>query len=207
MPWEPPDDARTAERLSDWWLGTCRKFARHERFFVALGWGERLSRLFAVACCRAAFGKRMKAQSRELVGVAERFADGLATEQELIAAADSLFDEATPIADQPAAVVVSMTPHYAAGWMAAQKRHRELFGKILRAMVGPEMRWSDGWRTDTLVALARGIYDEQSWDRMPILSDALQEAGCDDHRVIGYCRGEGPFCRGCWLLDTILQKR
>jgi hypothetical protein len=100
-----------------------------------------------------------------------------------------------------------MKPEFAAGWMAPQKRHRELFGKVLRATVGPGLPWSDEWRTDTVVARARGIYDDRAWDRMPILSDALQDAGCNAPGVIGYCRGNGPFCRGCWLPDTILAKR
>jgi hypothetical protein len=47
MAWQPPDWGRSAEQLSDRWLGTCRKFARHEQFFVSLGWGDRLCKLFA----------------------------------------------------------------------------------------------------------------------------------------------------------------
>lgn len=106
-------------------------------------------------------------------------------------------------------VWVQMNPPFAAGWMAGagRRRHRELFGKILRAMVGPGLKWSDEWRTETAVLLARGIYDERGWDRMSLLSDALQDAGCDDPRVISYCRGDGPFCRGCWILDMVLAKR
>jgi len=207
MPWEPPPDARTPEKLSDWWLGTCRKWSRHEQFFVALGWGDRLSRLFAVACVRAAYGPKLNARNREMLELTENFADGLATEKELLAGSDSMWDESLPPAHQAVAVVLSMKPEFAAGWMATQKRHRELFGKVLRAMVGPGLVWSDEWRTDTVVALARGNYDDRAWDRMPILSDALQDAGCSAAGVIGYCRGVGPFCRGCWLLDMILGKR
>jgi hypothetical protein len=207
MAWEPPADARTPEKLSDWWLGTCRKWSRHEQFFVALGWGDRLSRLFAVACVQAAYGPKLNARNRELLNISERFADGLATEKEWLAGAESARDETLPVAHQAVWPVSTMKPEFAAGWMAMQKRHRELFGKVLRAMVGPSLVWSPEWKTDTVVALARGIYADHAWDRMPILSDALQDAGCSPTGVIGYCRGSGPFCRGCWLLDVILAKR
>jgi hypothetical protein len=207
MPWTPPDDAKTPEKLSDWWSGTCRKWTGHQQFFVSLGWGDRLSRLFAVACSRAAYGPKMNARSRELLDLMERFADGLVTREEWLAADESLGDELLPAPHQAAFNLVCMKPEFAAGWLATQRKHRPLFGTILRAMVGPGMPWSDEWRTETAVLLARGIYDERAWDRMPVLSDALQDAGCSDHRVLGYCRGDGPFCRGCWLLDVLLGKR
>jgi hypothetical protein len=156
---------------------------------------------------RAAYGAKLNARNRELLELSEKFADGLATEKEWIAGSDSVWDESLPAVHQAVAVVGSLKPHFAAGWMATQKRHRERFGKVLRAMVGPGLPWSDDWRTDTVVALARGMYDDRAWDRFPILSDALQDAGCSAPGVIGYCRGDGPFCRGCWLLDTILAKR
>jgi hypothetical protein len=212
MGWEPPKDASTPEKLSDWWLGTCRKHSSYHQLFVSLGWGDRLSLLFAIACCRAAFGERLNTHSRAVLDLRERYADGHATLQEVIAVADAMMEVpdghfGAAVVHQSVSAVATMTPAFAAGWMAGRRRDRELFGKILRAMVGPGMPWSDAWRTDTAVLLAQGIYDDQAWDRFPLLSDALQDAGCDDHRVIGYCRGEGPFCRGCWLLDMLLAKR
>ena len=62
------------------------------------------------------------------------------------------------------------------------------------------------WRTSTVVALARGIYDEKAFDRMPILADALQDAGCDSDDVLSHCRGGGPHVRGCWVVDLVLGK-
>ena len=41
---------------------------------------------------------------------------------------------------------------------------------------------------------------------MPILADALQDAGCDDEAVLAHCRGAGPHVRGCWVVDLVLGK-
>jgi hypothetical protein len=49
------------------------------------------------------------------------------------------------------------------------------------------------WRTETAVALATGIYEERAFDRLPILADALEEAGCDHADVLSHCRGP-PYC-------------
>ena len=48
------------------------------------------------------------------------------------------------------------------------------------------------WRTDTAVALARQMYESRDFSAMPILADALQDAGCDNDDVLNHCRGEGP---------------
>jgi hypothetical protein len=63
-----------------------------------------------------------------------------------------------------------------------------------------------GWLTSTVVELARGIYEERAFDRLPILADALQDAGCDDADILGHCRGSGPHVRGCWVVDLALGK-
>jgi hypothetical protein len=63
------------------------------------------------------------------------------------------------------------------------------------------------WLTSDVVALARGIYDERAFDRMPILADALQDAGCDSEDVLNHCRDEkGTHVRGCWVVDLLLGK-
>jgi hypothetical protein len=62
------------------------------------------------------------------------------------------------------------------------------------------------WRTSTVVDLARGIYDDRAFDRMPILADALQDAGCDSADALDHCRGPGPHVRGCWVVDLVLGK-
>src|SRR5262249_35375448 len=62
------------------------------------------------------------------------------------------------------------------------------------------------WRTADVVRLARAIYAERAFDRLPILADALQDAGCEDGQLLGHCRGPGPHVRGCWVLDMVLGK-
>jgi len=63
------------------------------------------------------------------------------------------------------------------------------------------------WQTSTVVALARGIYEERAFDRMPILADALQDAGCENVDILEHCRGPGPHVLGCWVVDSILDKK
>ena len=62
------------------------------------------------------------------------------------------------------------------------------------------------WRTSTVLTLAQGIYDERAFDRLPILADALQNAGCANEEMLAHCRGEGPHARGCWVVDLVLGK-
>src|SRR5262249_20874086 len=63
------------------------------------------------------------------------------------------------------------------------------------------------WLTSTVAALARGIYEERAFDRLPILADALQDAGCDHPDILDHCRGPGPHVRGCWVVDLLLGRQ
>ena len=69
----------------------------------------------------------------------------------------------------------------------------------------PVARLDPGWRTADVVDLARGIYRERAFDRMPVLADALMDAGCEDKDVLGHCRARADHVRGCWVLDLILD--
>lgn len=78
---------------------------------------------------------------------------------------------------------------------------RETFGNPFRPVtIDPS------WVTSTVIALARGIYEERAFDRMPILADALQDAGCENEDMLSHCRGEGTHVRGCWVVDLVLGK-
>jgi hypothetical protein len=60
---------------------------------------------------------------------------------------------------------------------------------------------------DTLaVKLARAIDEERAWERLPILADALEDAGCTSVAILAHCRGPGPHARGCWVVDLILAR-
>jgi hypothetical protein len=62
------------------------------------------------------------------------------------------------------------------------------------------------WRTSTVVALAEGVYADRAFDRLPILADALEDAGCGHPDILAHCRGPGPHARGCWVVDLVLGK-
>jgi hypothetical protein len=50
------------------------------------------------------------------------------------------------------------------------------------------------------------MYDSRDFAAMPILADALQDAGCDHADILAHCRGDGPHVRGCWVVDLALGK-
>lgn len=65
------------------------------------------------------------------------------------------------------------------------------------------VRLDPRWRTADVLGLARGIYEDQAFDRLPLLRDALMDAGCADDQVLGHC-DRPVHVRGCWLVDRIL---
>ncbi|MBP3958538.1 hypothetical protein J8F10_25090 [Gemmata sp. G18] len=76
-----------------------------------------------------------------------------------------------------------------------------MFGNPFRTVA-----FDPAWRTSDVVALAEGIYADHAFDRMPILADALQDAGCDNANVLMHCREGSVHARGCWVVDLILGK-
>jgi hypothetical protein len=79
-------------------------------------------------------------------------------------------------------------------------------GQMLAGIVGPDWHLNPEWRTDTAVQLARHIYDNREFTAMPILADALQDAGCDNEPWLARMRNSNwPWCRGCQVLDSLLQ--
>jgi hypothetical protein len=80
----------------------------------------------------------------------------------------------------------------------------DVFGNPFRP--APAVPSFGAWNEGTILNMARAIYEERAFDRMPILGDALEEAGCTDEALLDHCRGEGPHVRGCWLLDLLLGK-
>jgi hypothetical protein len=83
------------------------------------------------------------------------------------------------------------------------------FAFILRDIFGNPFRpvaIDPSWLTSTVISLATGIYAEKAFDRMPILADALQDAGCANEGVLNHCRQAGEHVRGCWVIDLLLGK-
>jgi hypothetical protein len=81
---------------------------------------------------------------------------------------------------------------------------RDMFGNPFRpASADPSwLSWNDG----ALRKLARAIYEGYAFDRLPILADALEDAGCENADLLAHCRGPGPHVRGCWVVDLLLGK-
>jgi hypothetical protein len=63
------------------------------------------------------------------------------------------------------------------------------------------------WLTSTVLALAQGIYQEKAFDRMPILADALEDAGCDNEDILNHYRQPGGHTRGCWVVDLLTDRK
>jgi hypothetical protein len=81
---------------------------------------------------------------------------------------------------------------------------RELFG----ATAGP-VNFDPGWlawQGGTVRRIAARSWESRDFTRMPILADALEEAGCAEAAILAHCRGLGPHYRGCWVLDLLLQR-
>ncbi|VTS01461.1 Uncharacterized protein OS=Sorangium cellulosum (strain So ce56) GN=sce5710 PE=4 SV=1 [Gemmata massiliana] len=78
---------------------------------------------------------------------------------------------------------------------------RDIFGNPFRLAAFPA-----SWRTPTVLTLAAQMYESRDFGAMPILADALQDAGCDNADVLDHCRGPGPHVRGCWVVDLVLGK-
>lgn len=78
---------------------------------------------------------------------------------------------------------------------------RDIFGNPFRPVA-----FADSWRSETTVSLAFAIYAERAFDRMPILADSLEEAGCEHTDILNHCRGDGPHVRGCWVVDLVLGR-
>jgi hypothetical protein len=79
---------------------------------------------------------------------------------------------------------------------------RDIFGNPFRPV-----EFDPRWRTSTTVDVARHMYDSRTFEVMPVLADALQDAECNNVFVLGHCHRSGPHVRGCWVLDSLLSMK
>jgi|SRR5579883_985621 len=211
--------AKSVGRLRAWCMARRRRNLRKER-------------LFACACCRRLWGYLIDKRSRAAVEAAEQFADGLIDREKLdrareaailaahIAATPDIFylapeDAAECVASPNRDAVFEMAPTRVLQISVALERRslrqeqreqvdlfRDLFGNPFRKVKLPP-----SWRTDTAMSLARTMYESRDFSAMPILADALQEAGCDNDDILAHCRDpKQVHVRGCWVVDLILGK-
>jgi hypothetical protein len=221
---------------------------------------ERKLRLFAAACCRRRWDW-LGEKSRRAIEVLERYLDGLATADQLYAAAGVAYDDwieefGTHYPSNAAVCALSFenVSHLDAArgaaaaiaeavrleasrrkaislqaWAPApvQKQdpairqvcidagemdrsaERTAQCDLLRDIFhGPRraVYFRAHWRNNTITNLATAISSGARLETLPILADALEEAGCADTDILGHCRSEGPHVRGCWAVDLILGK-
>jgi len=104
-------------------------------------------------------------------------------------------------------------------WLAAVKVRdsvREVQSSLLRDMFGNPFRpvtFAAAWRTPTVTALAKAAYEDRQPpasilypDRLAVIADALEDAGCTDTAILDHCRDGGLHVRGCWVVDLLLGK-
>lgn len=63
------------------------------------------------------------------------------------------------------------------------------------------------WNNGTVLKLAQAIYAEQTFERMSILADALEDAGCNNANILDHCRENRTHWRGCWVVELIMEKQ
>jgi hypothetical protein len=166
---------------------------------------------------------------RRAIEVAERYADQNATHEELIAdcglAGDCAYGQEGPdpfqLVASPNTKSLEEVAEYAqdvayfefspeidgGACERALNRAKVAQCDLLRDVFGNPFRpvsLDPAWRTSTVVTLAEGMYESRDFGAMPILADALQDAGCDNVDVLNHCRDTTqPHVRGCWVVDLL----
>jgi hypothetical protein len=221
----------------DEWLG-CTRPAPMLKYLRGKASARKL-RLFAVACCRRIWNLLPDDASRHAVVLAEGFADGQVSSEDLLAsrmaverrrpalvnspvsdvapAACQVVRAATARAVDRAVSGASFHTWYAVergfglypGWTSIREQEERAQCHYLRDLFGNPFclaALDPGWRSPTAVAIADGMYGARDFTAMPLLADALQDAGCENADILGHCRGDGPHARGCWVVDLVLGR-
>jgi hypothetical protein len=191
----------------------------------------RKERLFAVACSRSEFIQDERLY--KAIEVVERCADELATEDEVQKAREAA--TGMPSGPQrelalavlgldksscrPGTVAVCATriemahlPRDPLGNVNLPA-HLKIFriqANLLRDIFGNPFRpvaVDPGWRTSNVVSAAEAIYTNRVFGDLPVLADALKDAGCNNSEIQNHCRQPAKHVRGCWVLDLLLGKK
>lgn len=188
-------------------------------------YGERTVRkrsLFGAACCRLVWRSvSADPRCRRKVEYIETMTEQRLSpdeEEELffdVKIAAEHPKDGTPPAQMQAANLVydAESPEMALGylltWRGRADRAQQL-SDLLREIVGNPFRkakFHKKWRTDTVLAVAQQAYDTRKYAALPILADALQDAGCNNDDLLHHLRDpSATHVRGCWALDLVLGK-
>jgi hypothetical protein len=187
---------------------------------------RRRLRLLACACARLLGADLVCDPARLAIEASERFADGRLGRDDLKRSHDAArvaYHERGRTPDERALIQLSAwvaglrlkTGLKQVAWATPKATYGEVSGiearrcALVRGIFGNPFRpivLDPSWLTSTVVALARQMYESRDFSPMPILADALQDAGCDNPDVLAHCRGPGPHVRGCWVVDLVLGK-
>jgi hypothetical protein len=110
----------------------------------------------------------------------------------------------------PAFINSIMDPSYCPATAAQRINEMAIQAYLVREFFGNPFRpvtLDSSWLIPMVTNLAHTIYDDQAFDRLPILADALEQSGCPSQDILSHLRGPGPHTRGCWALDLILGKK
>ncbi|MDY3557010.1 hypothetical protein R5W24_006194 [Gemmata sp. JC717] len=216
------------------WL-TCDDALRMLPFIGRVLTDSRKVRLLACACCRAVWDDTWPQRSREAIVSAELFANGMLTESELndfrslacqsaqneaVRQSRMRFTEANLVlvsrltfaadaALKSDHIVFKVTVSYPTSSLRADEEMKAIMPPILKDIFGNPfcpVTLDPSWLTSDVRLLSTSIYADRAFDRLPILADALQDAGCDRDDVLNHLRGDGPHVLGCWALDLVLGK-
>ena len=184
----------------------------------------RTLKLFLCACCRRLWPALQASRARFALLTAERYADGQTDASTLfVACAEGSQTDPADVAARNAAAGLIDAPRYVDlcseqcadaaalvgihdGAEEARWLERCAQADILRCLFGNpfhQVTFDQSWLAPTVRQLAAAIYDERAFDRLPVLADALEEAGCADVAVLSHCREPGPHARGCWVVDAL----
>lgn len=188
---------------------------------------ERARKLRLMMCgwCRQIWSLLRDQRSRNAVEVGEKFADGKCRETELSDARSNMpgLKDATWYRDGQVAIncvfdegwhqwkTLSPTLSYEGlgEFFRPAMLSNEAQANIIRDIFGNPFRPTTIGRqfiTGQAIAMAEHAYDNRDWASLPVISDALEEAGCIEQPILDHLRGPGPHVRGCWCLDVILGK-
>jgi hypothetical protein len=90
---------------------------------------------------------------------------------------------------------------------------KDLPAPLLRDIIGPlpfrlvviDPAWLV-WNDAIVKRMVEDIYEERAFDRLPLLANAMEEAGCGNDDILSHLRSGGLHVRGCWVVDLILGK-